>query len=459
MEATIVFKRIVPVTAVILLLLGLTLAPAVALLSVEQAAPDFQLSDLSTNAHQLSSYRGKVVVFDFFEPYCSYCQDDAKNNLIPLYDNNYKNNPNVQFLSIDGSNADAATIQSVYLSATGSIPWPVLTYGHDVASTYEVGAYPTLYVIDSAGKIAAAMSYPIDASALKSTIDNLLSSQSSQEWGAWTIVGGAVASGTGPATFAPDANSADLFVQGTDNALWYKHYQSASGWSSWKSLGGTLTSSPAAVSRPNGKIDVFVRGSDNALWTKSTTDSGTSWSSWSKIGGQLASGTGPTAYAWGDTQIGWMVTGTDNALWHMWKDSSGTHSWQSLGGSLTSSPGATSQTSGAIDVFVRGTDGAVWQRAYSSNAWGSWKSPGGQLASGTGPAACSWGNGRLDLFVQGTDNVLWHKSYTGTWSGWEPRGGTLTSSPAAAASGGNKIDVFVRGSDGAVWEKSYGSTA
>ena len=271
---------------------------------------------------------------------------------------------------------------------------------------------------------------------------------------AWTVVGGAVASGTGPATCAQDANSTDLFVQGTDNALWYKHYTSGSGWSAWKNLGGVLSADPAAVSQSSGKIDVFVRGTDGALWTKSTTDGGSSWSSWSKIGGQLASGTGPATCSWGNGRLDLFVQGTDNVLWH--KSYTGTWSgWESLGGSLTSSPGATSQTSGAIDVFVRGTDGAVWQRAYSSNAWGSWKSPGGSLASGTGPATCSWGNGRLDLFVQGTDNVMWHKSYTGTWSGWEPRGGTLTSSPAAAASGGNKIDVFVRGSDGAVWEESY----
>src|SRR5450759_394872 len=83
-------------------------------------------------------------------------------------------------------------------------------------------------------------------------------------WGSWTAVGGALAAGTGPATSAPDANSSDLFVTGTDNALWYKHYQSGSVWSSWKYRGGALSSSPAAVARPNGKIDVLVRGTDGA---------------------------------------------------------------------------------------------------------------------------------------------------------------------------------------------------
>ncbi|MGZ4882313.1 MAG: hypothetical protein ACXV2A_00230, partial [Halobacteriota archaeon] len=60
-------------------------------------------------------------------------------------------------------------------------------------------------------------------------------------WGSWNAVGGQLAAGTGPAATAPDTSHSDLFVQGTDNGLWYKHYDSGSGWSSWKSLGGVLS--------------------------------------------------------------------------------------------------------------------------------------------------------------------------------------------------------------------------
>ena len=55
----------------------------------------------------------------------------------------------------------------------------------------------------------------------------------------------------------------------------------------WESLGGYLTSSPAAVSRSAGKITVFVRGSSGSLWSMSTTDGGATWSGWNEIGGQL----------------------------------------------------------------------------------------------------------------------------------------------------------------------------
>ncbi|MFZ0011447.1 MAG: sialidase, partial [Halobacteriota archaeon] len=80
-------------------------------------------------------------------------------------------------------------------------------------------------------------------------------------------LGGQLASGTGPAVCAQNANSLDAFVQGTDHVLWHKSFQ-GSAWPAWGSLGGSLTSSPAATSPANGVSDVFVRGTDGAVWER-----------------------------------------------------------------------------------------------------------------------------------------------------------------------------------------------
>ena len=40
----------------------------------------------------------------------------------------------------------------------------------------------------------------------------------------------------------------------------------SSGWSGWESLGGQLTSGPAAASWSPGRLDVLARGTDNAIW-------------------------------------------------------------------------------------------------------------------------------------------------------------------------------------------------
>jgi peptidoglycan/xylan/chitin deacetylase (PgdA/CDA1 family) len=176
----------------------------------------------------------------------------------------------------------------------------------------------------------------------------------------------------------------DLFLHGTDDALWYEQ-RSGQYWSAWASLGGQLNSSPAAVSWGNGRIDVFVN-MNSSLWHK--WYNGGTWSSWESLGGQFASNTGPAVSSWAAGRLDVFAVGTDNRLWHKYYQNSWS-GWESLGGNCTSSPAATSSTSGRIDVFAPGTDDAIWQRAYSSNAWGGWTSRGGQIAAGTGPAACS----------------------------------------------------------------------
>jgi hypothetical protein len=148
------------------------------------------------------------------------------------------------------------------------------------------------------------------------------------------------------------------------------------------------------------------------------------------------------------------VRGTDSALWHKWYDN-GWNDWESLGGVLTSGPGAVSWGPDRIDVFVSGTDSACWHRWYE-NAWNDWESLGGVLTST--PAAASWAPGRLDVFVAGTDSAMWHMFYENGWSGWETLGGVLTSAPAAVSWGPDRIDSFVAGTDSALWHKWWEAT-
>ena len=218
-------KRIIPLTVVGLLLITCAGVPSLALLEVGQQAPDFQLSDLSDNVHTLSDCRGKVVVFDFFEPYCGYCQEDTRTNLIPLYESYYQDNPNVQFFSIESTGADVATIESIYLAATGSIPWPILTNGYDVFSTYDVPVTPTVYVIDPNGNIAVAMPYPIDVSSLQSTIDELLAngqetSISLHSPAAVSVYQNFTLNGTLSAGTSQIAHATITLQRSTDNATW-----------------------------------------------------------------------------------------------------------------------------------------------------------------------------------------------------------------------------------------------
>ena len=65
------------------------------------------------------------------------------------------------------------------------------------------------------------------------------------------------------------ASQAVVFARGTDNALWYKVSGLPVGSpAGWTSLGGRLTSGPAAATVPGGKTYVFVLGTDNLPWMR-----------------------------------------------------------------------------------------------------------------------------------------------------------------------------------------------
>jgi hypothetical protein len=105
--------------------------------------------------------------------------------------------------------------------------------------------------------------------------------------------------------------------------------------------------------------------------------------------------------------------------------------WQSLGGTIFSTPSVVSWGSNRLDVFAIGGDSAVWyvfcgpyrgillrevvhqvnmqttcrHRWWDGSNWGGWESLGGVLH--TIPAAVSWGKNRIDLFSEGSDSALW----------------------------------------------------
>jgi hypothetical protein len=268
-------------------------------------------------------------------------------------------------------------------------------------------------------------------------------------------------------TFGPEVCSwapgrLDLFVRGSDDALWHNPYFGS--WSGWERLGGSLTSDPAAVSWEKGRIDVFGRGiaqHGSRLLHRSYVK-GKGWSFWEYLRGGELTASGPAVCSWAAGRLDVFVRGTDNALWRIWYDGDWSR-WELLGGILSSDPAAISWSFGRIDVFARGTDNALWHKWYDGG-WSGWTSLGGVLKSG--PTVCSWMPGRLDVFVQGTDNALWHIWYDETgdrtsllgqsnWSRWESLGGNLAAKPTAVSWAQRRTDVVIRGPDDILMHRYY----
>lgn len=169
---------------------------------------------------------------------------------------------------------------------------------------------------------------------------------------------------------------------------------------------------------------------------------------WDSLAGTLTSG--PAASTWGPGRADVFTRGSDNGLQQGIWNGTTLSPWLPLGGVLASEPAVAAWGPNRLDIFVRGTDNALWHKWWSGSAWGGWESLGGVLTSS--PTVSSWAPGRLDVFARGSNNGLWHKFFDGdAWSSWEPLGGVLTSHAAAVSWAPGRIDAFARGQDNGLW--------
>jgi hypothetical protein len=214
-------------------------------------------------------------------------------------------------------------------------------------------------------------------------------------WSGYTQLGNSQVKGI--AATSPSAGRIDLFVIGTDNAVWTK--RSVNGvWSGYSQLGSEPVKAVAAASSSAGRIDLFVIRTDDAVWTKRSV-SGV-WSGY----------------------IDLFVIGTDNAVWTKRSVNGVWSGYSQLGnnqvkGIAATSPTFPAVTSGLIDLFVIGTDNAVWTKRSETYglSFGGYRQVGPSEVKDIAAAATAKAVGLYDLnlLVIGTDNAVWKNSLVG----------------------------------------------
>lgn len=120
-------------------------------MSVElnQPAPNFELSTLDGETHQLSDYRGQVVVVDFWSAECPVSNEyDAYfNRFVERFDGE-----DVMLLAIDSNAYDDATIADAL--AERDLHFPVLRdAGNKIADVYDATTTPHVFVVDQEGML------------------------------------------------------------------------------------------------------------------------------------------------------------------------------------------------------------------------------------------------------------------------------------------------------------------
>ncbi|HPU85875.1 MAG TPA: TlpA disulfide reductase family protein [Candidatus Latescibacteria bacterium] len=123
-----------------------TLAPR--FVSMNAPAPDFTLKNRITGEDvKLSAYRGRVVMVNFWAPWCPPCREELP-DLVGLYEANRGKGFELLgvFVSGDPGEVDQMVRQH-------GIDYPVLTGDESVARAWLVNGIPTTYIIDREGVV------------------------------------------------------------------------------------------------------------------------------------------------------------------------------------------------------------------------------------------------------------------------------------------------------------------
>jgi hypothetical protein len=89
---------------------------------------------------------------------------------------------------------------------------------------------------------------------------------------------------TSPSVLSMGPGHLDLYVAGTDSAMWHMGLEVGTWWG-WGSIDNTIAwgTSPSVVTRGVGNVEVFFQGTDGSVY-QSTYNEGygwtTRWSSW-----------------------------------------------------------------------------------------------------------------------------------------------------------------------------------
>ena len=136
---------------------------------VGDVAPDFVLSDLEGNAVNLSDFRGKPVILNFWATWCAPCRVE-----MPEFQTAFENNQDIG-LEILAVNRDETRAQVVeFFDEFGLTFTPLLDQGALVAEQYQVFNMPTTYFLNAEGVVTAVHRGPLVSSQLEGYLEQTL---------------------------------------------------------------------------------------------------------------------------------------------------------------------------------------------------------------------------------------------------------------------------------------------
>ena len=141
-------------------------------------APAFHLLDETGKTKQPSSYRGKIVLLNFWATTCGGCILE-----IPSFidiEKAYQGKPFTAVgIAMDISYDDLKTPDEAWAKvrpfvAKHHLNYPIIMGDTTIASTYKLEAYPATYLLDKSGRIAATYVGVVSKADIESNLNKLL---------------------------------------------------------------------------------------------------------------------------------------------------------------------------------------------------------------------------------------------------------------------------------------------
>jgi peroxiredoxin len=140
-----------------LILASFTIVPGNGGLPVGKAAPSFSINDVNGKPVQLSDYKGKLVLIDFWASWCKQCRIESP-KLVKTYQKfhnaNFDAGSGFEIISVS---LDDDTAEWKTAITQDGYTWANVSEGKkwdaQIAKSYMVTSLPTNYLIDGSGKI------------------------------------------------------------------------------------------------------------------------------------------------------------------------------------------------------------------------------------------------------------------------------------------------------------------
>ena len=111
-------------------------------------APEISLPDVNGRMATLSSFRGKVVLLDFWATWCEPCLEELP-DLIRLHEARKNEGFTMVGVAMD---ADGAAVVGSFVRQN-KIPYPILLSNGEPPAGYPIPGFPTAFLIDRDGRI------------------------------------------------------------------------------------------------------------------------------------------------------------------------------------------------------------------------------------------------------------------------------------------------------------------